>query len=661
MPRWFAFTVVALYVAACAPATVAVPLPTPAEPRPERAAPVLERPIPYPLVPPVGFLSAMARGTRTETGEPGPAYWQQRADYRILANLDTRTRQLEGTARIRYQNNSPDTLRFLVLHLHQNLHHPGVVRNKQAEITEGMRVTRFVVGGRPLQQVPSLQAAGPVFALENTLLFARPAAPVLPGASATIDVDWMLDIPQSGSGRMGWDADNLFFLAYWYPQMAVYDDIGGWHTDPYRGLAEFYMGYGDYDVTLTAPHGWVLRATGELQNPTEVFPPEVIARFERGAGSDTVVHVLTAADFGAGTATLRGEGATLDWRFTATNVRDFSFSATSRSRWDVSRAPVGDGTFTRVESLWREPARRWAHVWRYSQHALTFFSESTGLPYPWPHMTAVEGANIIAGGMEFPMMTLMGDYTAAGDAALYAVTAHEVAHMWIPMIVGSDERRYAWLDEGATSFAEAQARNDFFPARDAEREHYEQYIPLARRGAEGEMMRWTDFHETTAAWAVATYPKPAMLMSVLRELIGEDAFTRGYQGFIRNWAYRHPSPWDLFHTFNTAAGEELEWFWRTWYYETWPLDQAVANVTTGTGGTVIEVHDLGLAPMPVRLAITRQDGETVRHEIPVDTWLTGARTTTLTLPAGSPVVRVEIDPERAFPDIDRTNNLWTAP
>jgi hypothetical protein len=648
---------------ACAP-VAAPPAPVPEAPPPVAVATELERPLPHPVVPPAGFREALERGTRTDTGVPGPEYWQQYASYRILANLDTEGRVLEGSAQVRYRNSSPDTLPVLVVHLHQNLHAPGAVRNEPQEITSGMSVRRLHIGGEELAEAGALGVHGPGYIVENTLLYARPTRPILPGSTTTIEVDWVLQIPQSGAGRMGWDADNLYFVAYWYPQMAVYDDVEGWHIDPYRGRAEFYMGYADYDVTLTAPDGWLVRATGELQNATEVLPPDVIARLAAGGRSDTVVHVLTPADFGAGTATLRGQGGTLDWRFTAENVRDFAFSATTRSRWDVARTPVrdhddGQPEFARIETLWRETAPRWANVTGYSQHALRFLSELTGFPYPWPHMTAVEGAGIIDGGMEFPMMTLMGDYNLEGDEQLYAVTAHELAHMWIPMIVGSDERRYGWIDEGATNFAEAQARNDFHQVTDTDQENFGTYLQIARSALEGEIMRWTDFHYSVPAWVNATYFKPAALLATLRALIGEEAFNRGYQDFIRNWAYRHPTPWDFFNAFDAATGDELGWFWRTWYFETWTLDQAIANVTTGTGETTIEVHDLGLAPMPVRLAVTRQDGEVTRHEIPVDTWLAGSRTATLTLPPGEPVIRVEIDPERSFPDVDRSNNVWT--
>jgi len=658
MSRWIAAVAAFSLVAACAPAAPPTAAPAPA------AMVGLERPIPYPVIPPAGFQAAVEQGTRTATGEPGPAYWQQRADYRITASLDARARRLQGSARIRYRNNSPDTLPALVLQLPQNLHQPGVVRNERAEVTGGKTITRVIAGGQTLTEAAG-PLRGPGYRVDGTVMGVGLPAPLLPGAETTLEIDWHFPVPQAGAGgRMGWDADDLFFLAYWYPQMAVYDDLGGWHTDPFRGLGEFYMGYGDYDVTLTVPEGWVVRATGELQNPAEVFPAQIRQRLDQAAASDTTVVILAPADFGAGRATLRGRGGTLTWRFAAENVRDFAFSATLRSRWDGARTSVGDRTgdgrpeFARVETLWRESAPRWAQVTRYQQHSIAFLSEFTGFPYPWPHMTAVEGANIIGGGMEFPMMTLMGDYNRAPAGALYDVTAHELAHMWIPMIVGTDERRYGWIDEGATSFAEAQARNDFRPGEDADQENIGGYLGIARAGMEGEIMRWTDFHPTMPAFFSATYAKPAALLATLRGLIGEDAFRSGYQAFIRDWAYRHPSPWDFFHTFNTAAGQDLEWFWRTWYFETWTLDQAVGNVTTDRGGTTIEVVDLGLAPMPARLTATRQDGTTERREVPVETWLAGNRTATVTLPAGSPVVHVEIDAEGHFPDIDRDNNVW---
>jgi aminopeptidase N len=264
--------------------------------------------------------------------------------------------------------------------------------------------------------------------------------------------------------------------------------------------------------------------------------------------------------------------------------------------------------------------------------------------------------------MEYPMMTLISAYTSGDDEALYGVTAHELAHMWVPMIVSVDERRFSWLDEGMTTFHEAQARKDTFPASTPELDDRAGYLNLARAGGEGEIMRRSDFHYTGGAYGIASYPKPSTNFASLRGLLGDEVFTRAWRTFLERWAWKHPYPWDFFNTVEEVSGQELDWFWRTWFYETWTLDQAVASVTEDGRGATIIVEDRGLAPMPARLTITREDGTVQGLEVPVETWLEGRRTATVTLPAvGSPIIRVEIDAENAFPDTARDNNVWTRP
>jgi aminopeptidase N len=321
----------------------------------------------------------------------------------------------------------------------------------------------------------------------------------------------------------------------------------------------------------------------------------------------------------------------------------------------------GDGAtdYTTIHAFYREPAIRWSQAARYGQHAIRSLSEFTGTPYPWPHMTAVEGAGIIGGGMEFPMMTLIGDYTAAGDEALYNVTAHELAHMWVPMIVSVDERRYSWFDEGTTSFNENQVRKDIFRGVPSDSLEAEVYLRTARAGEEGEMMRRSAYHYPGPAFGVASYAKPATVLVALRGLLGEDTFQRAYHEFYDRWSWKHPYPWDLWATFEDVSGRDLDWFWRSWYYETWVLDQAIGEVSTGPGGTAtITVEDRGEVPMPARLRITLESGAVIEREVPVETWLRGVRTASVTVDAPAPVVRVEIDAEHAFPDVDRRNNVW---
>lgn len=624
-----------------------------------------QRPIPYPVTPPPEFQRAVIHGTRTSTGKPGAAYWQQWTDYTLFASLDPADKRINGRASIVYHNRSPNALPVVFVQLDQNLHAPGAVRLDQEEVTGGVELRRVVAAGRTLAE--GAIEEGPCYQVFGTVMAIRPAALVPPGGQITLELEWGFTVPQSSAGRMGWSRDDLFHIAYWYPQMAVYDDVVGWQTDAYTGNAEFYAGYGDYDLTVEAPAGWLVSATGRLTNAEEVLPEPVRHRLAVAERSDTVVHVITEEDLAAGRVTRSSAtGSRLRWHFVADTARDVAFSATRASQWDAVRTSVGDrdgdgqADYTRVDVLWRATAPRWAKAWRYGQHAIAFHSRWTGLPYPWPHMTIVEGDGIIGGGMEFPMMTLIGGYTGADqtDQDLYNVVAHELGHMWVPMLVSNDERRYGWMDEGTTTFNEDQARKDFAPDTHPDAEERDNYIGVARAGLEGEIMRRSDFHYPGPAFTTASYSKPASVLVALRAMLGEDTFVRAYRAFLHRWRYREPKPWDFFNTFNSVSGQDLDWFWRTWYYETWTLDQAVASVTSGTTGTRIVIEDRGLAPMPVFLTITRADGSVAQRVIPVDVWLRGATQTEISVPGTSPVTAVEIDADGKFPDIDRANNTW---
>jgi hypothetical protein len=646
----------------CATAPQPQPQPAPAQPVPVEAAPAQQqpgaRPLPQPIEHPRDFMMAVQNRTRTLVGRPGPSYWQNEASYSITAALHPGTFRVDGSVGIEYRNNSPDTLYNLHVDLTQNMHAPGAIRFEEAEVTGGVTLHRVEVDG---QEIPTGVAQGPRYVVFGTRMVILPHEPVVPGGSARIEVEWTVPIPQAGAGeRMGY-GDDLFFLAYWYPHMAVYDDIVGWHPDPFVGTTEFYHGFASYDFTIDAPAGWVVMGTGRLMNPEETLAPAVLQRYRAAALSDTVVAILREPDFAA--ATRPGTDGRLRWRFVADTVRDVAFSATRRSNWDGRRTPVGDlnrdgrTDYTSIHVFWRDSAPLWSEVARYSAHSISFFSEFLGMPYPWPHMTAVEAGEIIGGGMEFPMMTLMGDYNQRGADQLYYVTAHELAHMWFPMIISTDERRYTWIDEGNTTFNENMARADFFNDPYQYLEDVETYLRIAGTEEEGEIMRRSAYHYSPFAYGVASYMKPGTVLVALRGVLGEETFMRAYREFAQRWRYRHPYPWDMWNTFEDVSGRDLDWFWRSWYHETWTLDQAVTNVTTADGQTTIVIDDFGRVPMPVHLTITYADGRTERRDIPVDHWLTGVTRATLTVP-GTNVTQVEIDAARRFPDVNRVNNVW---
>ncbi|MEM9665935.1 MAG: M1 family metallopeptidase [Bacteroidota bacterium] len=633
-------------------------------PRVDRTAvSMLERPLPQPLEVPNTFLRAIDQGTRTNTGLPGPGYWQQETDYVLTARLDPEAKRLIGQAKITYTNNAPVRLPALVLELAQNLHKGSAVRLETVEVTGGIEIDRVAVEGAEIRVTDAPQQQ-PGYLVDGTLLAIVLEQPLAVGASLTFEVDWQFTIPQAGAGeRMGYSEDNLFFLAYWYPHMAVFDDVIGWYADPFRAQGEFYHGFGTFDLTVQVPEGWLVLATGELLNPDEVLAPAVAARMRQAYASDAPMQVVGPDDFDA--VTTAGTDGLLSYRFRAEQVRDVAFSATTASIWDAARTPVGDldgdgvTDYTAINTLYRESAPRWAQATDYQQHAITFLSEYTGFPYPWPHMTALEGGGIIGGGMEFPMMTIMGDYNSRTDEDLYNVTAHELAHMWIPMIVSTNERRFSWIDEGSTTFAENQARMDRFPGVNHNLPDQQNYLFIAQAEREGELMRWSDFHYDPTAFGIASYSKPATLLVALRAVLGEATFNEAYQAFIATWAYKHPYPYDLFNTFERVSGQDLDWFWHSWYATTWTHDHAVSSVERGDGVVTVAVEDRGQAILPALLTLTLENGETMNARIEADAWTSGATTAQVTIQTPAPVTRVELDPAQAFPDLDRSNNVWT--
>lgn len=629
----------------------------------------LDRMVPNPItgeIPPA-FFQAIDQNTRTMSGKPDTDYWQQWSSYDIDVELVPADTLVKGSGTITYHNNSPDTLNQLFMELTQNVHKSGAVRNTGAEATGGVNLRRLAVGNTDLDEMQSVRSRQG-YLVDGTLLVLRPGRVLAPGDSIEIQVAWDFKIPQQGaSGRMGYSEDNLFYIGYWYPQMRVYDDVNGWFTDQFKGNAEFYHGFADYNVDITAPEQWMIASTGDLTNAQDVLKDDIYQRLQEGHSSDKVVKVVTKEDFGD--VTRSTDNGTVTWNFKAEKARDFAFSATRESMWDATRSDVGDRDgdgqtdYVEINAIYRSSAPLWTDGAEFTRHALSSLSETTGLSYPWPHMTSIEGGGIIGGGMEFPMMTIIGDYTGRPAQSLYAVIAHELAHMWVPMQVSTNERRYAWMDEGTTTFNESQSKKDYYPqsAGTFEQSDFQSYLQITGTGLEGPIMRWSDYHYNGFAYGIASYPKPASILVTLRGLLGEDTFDAAYETFLSRWQYKHPYPWDLFNAFEDVSGRDLDWFWRSWYYETWTLDQAVGDVRTagGGGGTEIVIEDHGQVPMPATVEITLVDGTTLTREIPVATWLKGATQTIITVDNNaSEVAKVVVDPERKFPDANRINNSW---
>lgn len=636
---------------------------------PGRGAGVPNQPLPGlgPTPVPYYFRAGVEAGTRTSDGRPGPSYWQQRVSYRIDAELDPATAVVQGVEEVVYRNNSPDTLQNMVFHLYQNLFSEGVQRTRTVPVTGGMTVERVTVDGVSASRVDvgSGPPVGASYRVDGTLMDLRLGRTVPPGDSVVVTMAWHFEVPPRGAPRTGRIDNSVFNVAQWYPQVAVYDDLRGWNRQPYLGNGEFYLEYGDFEVALTLPEGWLVAATGELQNPEEVLSEMTRRRLRLALERDTVIHVVTAEDMGPGSATERAPGGQLTWRFMARDVRDFAWGASDRYVWDATRAVVpdperpGETKVVPVHALYRPQVRSWREAARYTRHALTFHAERWH-PYIYPQITSIEGP---IGGMEYPMIVFVGGFP--DPQSLYGTIGHEVAHQWFPMMVGNNETSFAWMDEGLGTYIEELALQDFFPEVQAFSLPLTQYLQIAGTDYETPMMREANLYPSYGAFGIAAYFKPAVVLRALGGVIGEDVLHDALREYSRRWLLRHPYPQDFFNTVESVAERDLDWFWTPWWYGTAVFDQGVAGVATESisGGerVTITIEDRGEAPLPALVAVTLENGEVRRTTVPVETWLTGARTATVTLDLPARVLRVELDPERVFPDVDRRNNLWVRP
>jgi hypothetical protein len=588
---------------------------------------------------------------RTGSGRPGPKYWQQRADYRIAATLDPAKNELRGRETIHYVNHSPDALPYLWLFVEQNLCEPNSITNQLNQPPLVFLGTSFDFSCQGFNSAPRLESmtiAGREVKRTRfgTTLRVDLARPLASGASVDIDAVWHFNVPPQGGGRMGHDGP-LYEMAQWYPRVAVYDDVKGWNHEPYIGAGEFYLEYGDYDVTLTVPREDIVAATGELQNAEQVLTATQRQRLAVARRSDTAIAIIRA-DETRNVSNTRPAGAT-SWHFTAHNVRDFAFAAGPGMRWDASGY---NGIL--IEDLYRPTADKWTEVNRMGREAIKYYSEQW-FPYPYSHATTVEGP---VEGMEYPMLTFTPNSPTREDQQW--VIAHEFGHEWFPMVVGSNERLYPWMDEGFNTFIDLANAAKYFAGTSygdtIEVHPLHLYAEHAKPGNEQPLIE-KPVEVRDLFWG--GYQKPALMMQMLRyEVLGKERFDAAFREYIRAWAFKHPAPSDFFRLMRDQSGMDLDWFWRDWIFTTARLDQAVDSTSRGTDGvTSVYLHNRGTMVMPAELLLTFEDGTTSTVKLPVEMWNLGDRFTYRVM-GTKPVRAVEIDPRRALPDIDRANNRW---
>jgi len=601
---------------------------------------------------------------RTATGEPGPAYWQNQADYVLDVALDDKTNIISGTATIIYTNNSPKALSSLWMQLEQN-----VFKKDSKGIQSGLFLYKnpdeqVVDGGYEIEGIKlSGDNAGDIkYHIYDTRMQLELPQPLKTGQKLTFSIRYRYNFPVNYKNAdflvnrtdiLPTKNGNIYAVAQWYPRMCVVDDVEGWNTLPYLGNGEFYLEYGNFEVNITVPSSYIVEGSGDLQNPEEVLTPVQLKRWQLAKESSQPVQIRTAKEVTE--VSSRPAKATCTWRFRMNNTRDFAWTASKAFVWEALSFPLFDGKKVMGSSLYpveSEKQNNWRRSSEYIKFTLQYFSEKW---LPYPYNKAVNVASNLDG-MEYPGMV----FCSAKDTGnmYWAVVNHELGHTWFPMVVGSNERKYAWMDEGFNLFIDNMATKAFnkgefrgYAEIDSPRDSLfsPQLLPIISR---------PDAIPGTQVYTIQ-YQKVAYVLSLLRnQILGPERFDRAFRKYIRDWAYKHPTPWDFFRSMDSSAGEDLSWFWKSMFLENIRLDQRVVKVENSPKSKArITIENMEKAAMPLVVEITYADGTKELRTFPVEIWHFD-KTYVFNANKTETVAKVIIDPEQIYPDVDRANNVY---
>ena len=603
---------------------------------------------------------------RSASGEPGPKYWQNKANYSIQATINPDDHTIKGTVAINYINNSPDQLRFIWLQLDQNIYRKDS-RGSATTTTQGGRwANGQFTEGDEIKSV-KLEVNGkliePKFSISDTRMQVwLPEVLKNNGAATKIVIEYKFIVPEYGTDRMGRLKQKegwIYEVAQWFPRVCVYDDLLGWNTNPYLGAGEFYLEYGDIEYAITAPSKMIVVGSGELTNPQECLTAEQLKRWNEAKNSDKTVMIRTADE--VNNASSRPGNPLTTWKFKCINTRDVAWAASTAFIWDAARINLPGGKKSMAVSVYAKEsaARKDGNDWRrsteFTKASIEFYSNYL-FEFPYPAATNVAG---IVGGMEYPGIVFCG--AGATEGGLWGVTDHEFGHTWFPMIVGSNERKYAWMDEGFNTFINILSGESF---NDGEYNEHPNVGGMADYLFGDKMDGLLNTPEVLQQQnlGVAAYLKPGMMLYVLRtDVLGKERFDAAFKEYVRRWAFKHPTAWDFFHTMENVAGEDLSWFWRSWVINTWKFDVAVKEVSAIRGdvknGTSITIQLLEKMPMPITVKITDVNGDMQTIHLPVEVWQRGD-TWTFPVLTKAEVSEVVVDPGKHLPDVNTANNKW---
>lgn len=593
---------------------------------------------------PINVQRAVERGTRSMKGKPGSKYFQNKVNYQIKADFDPRKGILKGSELASLQNNSPDSLNYIVIRLYQNIYKSNIMRQV---IVDSSDINNAGVDIKSISINDINIPHGKLRFYQTNMIVPLPSK-LSPNSSLKMNVNWEVKLPNKTQLRMGRYDSTSYFVGYWYPQFAVYDDINGWNTEPYTGLYEFYNEYGNFDVSITLPKEFVVWATGELQNSKEIFTDEINNRIEKAKNIDDVVKIITPFDY-YNNKVLRTNTENT-WHFIAKNVSDFAFGASNHYIWDGTSVEVDSSTHRRAMAnhIYKIDSNNGEGVAAIARETILRLStDLIGVPYPYPHNTIWEGND----GMEFPMMCNDGPSETLFSKVF--VTSHEVSHSYFPFMVGTNETLYGWIDEGLVTFIPKKIEID----AGNNNAHY--YINAYSKRSMGTIndiplsVPTTSFTPNT--YFMQLYGRAATGFYFLHDILGDKLFAEVLRNFIYNWESRHPTPTDLALTFNKVTDQDWSWYWNAWFYENGYADLSIEKADMNKSDLDIIIDKKGKYPVPIKLIITFKDNSIKTIYKSADIWKDNDRWT-FTAKFDKPIAKIELG-DRNIPDINLNDNV----
>ncbi|NPA69005.1 MAG: M1 family metallopeptidase [Chlorobi bacterium] len=587
--------------------------------------------------------NAYEKETRSYDGKPGKNYFVNKTDYTIDAEFNPETKILSGNETINYTNNGTDTLKVMYFNLYQDLYKKGNARDWDigtSDLTDGVKINKITFNGKKIdtesKQVSNRQSILKIKLPEN----------ILPHSQAEIKISWEVKIPEKITIRQGTYEKDNFFIAFWYPKVAVYDDIVGWNTHGHTGSQEFYNDFGNFDVSITLPGDYQVWATGVLQNMNELYNEKYVKLFEKSKQTDEVIHIITEKDRKKGKILKKSDKHT--WKFKSEQTPDFAFGVSRTYLWDAASIISGNRRVS-VNAVYKPESENFKHVAEILRRTLKFFTEEIpGIPYPYPQITDFNGG----GGMEFPGMTNCGE--TKNLTSTYYLTAHEVGHSYYPFYTGLNEQKYAWMDEGLITFfpqyvIEKYAGDSTFTVF---KRNIAVYNKLAGNYNDVPLMISSN-NVGRNAYRFHAYNRPSVAFYLLYDYLGKEKFAKVLQLFTGRWHGKHPVPFDLFFAFNEVAGEDLAWFWKPWFFDLGYADLSISGIDTSLKDKfIVTVKNKTGFPVPVYLTAEYKNGETKHFDHKMNVWKHGNKTFRITIPSEE-LKKVYLDTELtpdAFPE-----------